>query len=170
MGFSIPDYSPIPTVGNAVPQLPEGPGTSASVPTTTPRPEVGSCLHSLDSTHNRGKVQIVNSFAGMSGQLRSQQMDKEPSSVQTLCKGSKKQASQGAQANTQPQAGTSSNPSPRNNSTGRPQVHCSACGGNDHLRRDCQQDNYCTRCRSKSHATSMCCTSVKQGKNNNICI
>ena len=109
-----------------------------SVPTSTPRPEGGLHLHSSDPTHNRGKVQIVNSFAGMSGQLRSQQADKEPSSVQTLGKGGKKKSSQGAQANTQPQPSTSSNPSPRNTGTGRPQVHCSACGGNDHLRKDCQ--------------------------------
>ena len=106
----------------------------------------------------------------MSGQLRSQQADKEPSTVQTLGKGGKKRSSQGAQANTQPQPGTSSNPFPRNTSTGRPQVHCSACGGNDHLRKDCQEDNYCTKCRSESHASSMCCTPVKQSKNNNICI
>ena len=56
MGFSIPDYSPIPTDGDAVPQWPEGPGINASVPTSTPRPEGGSCLHSSDPTHNRGKV------------------------------------------------------------------------------------------------------------------
>ena len=41
MGFSIPDYSSIPTVGNAVPKWPEGPGTSASVLTSTHRPEGG---------------------------------------------------------------------------------------------------------------------------------
>ena len=170
MGFNIPEYRPIPTVGNAVPQWPEGPGTSASVLTSTPRPEGGSCLHSSDPTHNKGKVQILNLFAGMTGQLTSQQVDKEPSSVQTLGKGGKKKTSQGAQANTQPQPGTSSNPFPRNSSTGRSQVHYSACGGNDHLRKDYQQDNYCTKCRLKSHATSMCQASVKQGKNNNICI
>ena len=33
---------------------------------------------------------------------------------------------------------------PRNTGTGRPQVHCSDCAGNDHYRKDCQQNNFCT--------------------------
>ena len=58
MGFSIPDYSSIPAVGDAVPQHPAGMGAAASVPTSTPRNEGGSHLHMTDPTHNRGKVKI----------------------------------------------------------------------------------------------------------------
>ena len=60
--------------------------------------------------------------------------------------------------------------STRNTSTGRPQVHCLACGGNDHYRKDCQEDNFCTKCRSRSHATQMCHAPTNTGKANNICI
>ena len=43
------------------------------------------------------------------------------------------------------------------------------CGG-DHLRKDCHQDTFCTRCRSRSHNTEMCCVPTKPGKESNICI
>ena len=39
-------------------------------------------------------------------------------------------------------------------------VQCSGCGGHDHFRKDCCQDNFCTRCRSRSHATHMCRVTV----------
>ena len=72
MGFSIPDYSPIPAVGDAVPQCPAGVGTAASVPTSTPRIEGGSCLHTTDPTHNRGKAKIIDSFTGIADPLKLQ--------------------------------------------------------------------------------------------------
>ena len=69
---------------------------------------------------------------------------------------------------TQPQPSTSSQSQPVN--AGRPQIHCSACGGEDHLRKDCHQDVYCTRCRTSSHTTEMCHAASKPGKENNICV
>ena len=94
--------------------------------TSTPRKEEGSWLHISDPMYNRGKAKIINSFQG----IGDQQTNKEQ------VKGGKKKSLQGAQ--TKPQPSTSSHISPRN--TGRPQVHCSACGSKDHLRKDCHQD------------------------------
>ena len=45
-------------------------------------------------------------------------------------------------------------------------MQCSACGSYDHFRKDYHQDNFCTRCRLKSHATHMCRAPVRI----NICI
>ena len=101
------------------------------IPSLTPRKKEGSHLHVSDPIHNRGKAKIIDSFQGISNQ----QINKEQP------KGGKKKSLQGAQ--TKPQPSTSSHISPRN--TGRPQVYCSACGSKDHLRKDCQQDTFCTR-------------------------
>ena len=103
---------------------------------------------------------MLNSFQSISDQLKLQQINNE------LSKGGKKKSSQGAQ--TKPQSSTSSHIPPRN--TGRPQVHCSACGSKDHLRKDCQKDTFCTRCRSRSHTTEICHALTKQEKDDNICI
>ena len=97
------------------------------IPTSTPRKEEGSHLYISDPIHNRGKAKILDSSQGISDQLKPQQINKEQS------KGAKKGSSQGAQ--TKPQHSTSSHISSRN--TSRPQVHCSACGSKDHLRKDC---------------------------------
>ena len=59
---------------------------------------------------------------------------------------------------------------PRNAGTDRPHIQCSACGGNYHFRKDRQQDNFCTRCRSRSRATYMCRAPVNKGRNNNTCV
>ena len=132
------------------------------IPTLTPRKKEGSGLHISDPTHNRSKAKIIDSFQGISDQLKLQEINKEQP------KGGKKMSSQGAQTKSQQQPSTNSHISPRN--AGRPQVHCSACGGKDHLRKDCQQDTFCTRCRSRSHSTEMCCAPTKLEKDNNICI
>ena len=57
----------------------------------------------------------------------------------------------------------------RNLGIGRPHVQCSACGGYDHFRQDCHQDNFCTRFRTRSHATHMCRAPLNTG-NNPICV
>ena len=54
--------------------------------------------------------------------------------------------------------------------TGRPQVQCTACGGMDHLRKDCHKDVFCTRCRTRSNTTEMCCVPTKTDMSNTICI
>ena len=66
MGFSSPDYSPIPTVGNTASSCPAGTG----IPTSTPRKVGGSNFNNSDPTHNRGKAKIVDSFAGISDQMK----------------------------------------------------------------------------------------------------
>ena len=84
---------------------------------------------------------------------------------QNMGKRGRKKTSQSDQYKIQPQPGTSNsgtnkNPviPPRNLGTGRPHMQCSACGGNNHLRKDCHQDNFCTRCRSRLHATHVSST------------
>ena len=96
---------------------------------------------------------------------------------QNMDKGGKENSSHRHQSETQPQPSTSNGCTnttsvfpPRNSGTSRPHIQCSACGGNDHFRKDCQQDNFCTRCRSRSHATYMCRAPVNKGRNNNICV
>ena len=52
----------------------------------------------------------------------------------------------------------------------RPQINCTACRGNDHLRKDCCEDVFCNRCRTRSHMTEVCHVPVKPGTGNTICI
>ena len=151
MGFNTSNYSPIPLVGNAAPQWQRG-----SALTSMARPDGGLSPNTLDPTHNRGKTNIVNSFTYIQEPLGPQHKSS---------KGGKVKRSQGSQAKNQPQPSTSSHISPRN--AGRPQVHCSACGGEDHLRKDCHQDTYCTRC--TEHHRNVSCTH-KTGRDNVICI
>ena len=54
--------------------------------------------------------------------------------------------------------------------THRPQAICTTCGGMDHLRKDCREDVFCTRWRTKSHATEVCRDPAKTVTNNIICI
>ena len=56
MGFDPNNYNPIPPDGNAA--LPQG----AALPTSTPKAVVEADMNTLDPTHNRGKVKIINSF------------------------------------------------------------------------------------------------------------
>ena len=59
---------------------------------------------------------------------------------------------------------------PKISGKGRPQVQCSAYGGNDPFTKDCWQDNYYSWCRSRSHYTNMCHAPNNTGKNDSICI
>ena len=52
----------------------------------------------------------------------------------------------------------------------RPQLICTACGGSDHLRKDCHEDVFCNNCRTRSHATEMCRATSYQATGNTICI
>ena len=150
MGFCSPNYSPIPPVGNTNQQQPR-----VSLLTSTPIYNGGLGLNTSDLTHNRGKVTIVDS-------LTEPQKPTNKSS-----KAGKVKSSQGAQQKKIVQPSTSSHtPS---NGNWRPLIHCSACRGG-HFRKDCHCDTFCTRCRSRSHNTDMCCTPTKYEKENNICI
>ena len=52
----------------------------------------------------------------------------------------------------------------------RPQLSCTACGGRDHLRKDCHEDVFCNRCRTRSHATEMCRVPTQPATGMTICI
>ena len=114
MGFDENNYSPIPLVGNAASQQ------GAAWPTSTPKPVVEADMNTLDPTHNRGKVKLINSFTTNQEQVET---------ARKLSKGGKVKSSH-ARSQAQPSTSTQG-------STGRPQVQCTACGGVDHLRKDC---------------------------------
>ena len=60
MGFDENNYSPIPPVGKTVVQQ------GATRLTSTPKLMVGADLNTSDPTHNRGKVNRINSFTALS--------------------------------------------------------------------------------------------------------
>ena len=110
-------------------------------------------MNTSDPTHNRGKVRIINSFATNQEQM------------ETVTKPSKGGKVKSSQARIQAHPSTSTQ-----GSTGRLQVRRTACGGADHLRKDCHEDVFCTRCRTRSHATEMCCVPTQTSMSNTICI
>ena len=250
MGLNITRFSPIPTVGDAVPQTPVRSGTNIPVPTSTPRPSGESRLHNSDPTSTKEHIQrgnLYSSFTGIVGHVQTQKQTKLGSndelsgsdnstltgnttlfypgevpfrnqgtstsplervksqniqvkklrgtsgtqtrsqdaigntislpSQPTTGKGGMKKSSQNNQSRTQPQPSTSNSGtntasvfSPRNIGTDMPHVQCSACGGDDHFRKGSLQDNFCNRCRSRSHATHICRALTNSGKSNNICV
>ena len=147
MGFDPNNYSPIPPVGNTA--LQQG----AALPTSMPKPVGKAKMNISDPTHNRGKAKIINSFVNTQEQIETH---KESS------KGGKVKSSK---AKSQAQASTSTQ-----GYTGRPQMQCTACGGSDHLRKDCCENVFCTRYRTRSRTTEMCHVPTKTGMSNTICI
>ena len=72
MGFNITEYSPIPSVRDAVPQTPVGSGTTTPVLTSTLRQSSGSRLHSSDPTFDKNHTEeckLHNSFTGIINQV-----------------------------------------------------------------------------------------------------
>ena len=63
MGFDEKNYCPIPPVGKTTAQQ----GTMR--PTSTPKLMVGADLYSSDPTHNRGKINRINSFTAVQEQV-----------------------------------------------------------------------------------------------------
>ena len=66
MGFNITECSPIPTIGDSVPQTP--------AQKSTPRPVGGSCLQSSDPIPNEENAHMYNSFTGVAGQVEAQKL------------------------------------------------------------------------------------------------
>ena len=130
IGFHIPNYSPIPPLGNAASQQP-----GAAVLTLTARPDGGAAVNTSDPTYNRGKANIVNSFVNNQDQVQKQRKSSKGGKVKS------------SQTKSQPQSSISTQVPSGN--TGRPQVCCSTCGGLDHLRKDCGQDVFCTPMQNK---------------------
>ena len=147
MGFNENNDIPIPPVGKAASHQ----GTTRLM--STPKPMVETGLNISDPTHNRGKVNRIDSFTAAQEQIET--VTKQP-------KGGPVKRSD-ARSQTQPSTST-------HDDTGRPQIQCTTCGGTDHLRKDCHEDVFCTRCRTRSHATEMCHAPTKTGTSNTICI
>ena len=147
MGFDENNYSPIPPVSKVTSQQ----GTTR--PTSTPKPMVGTDLNISDPTHNRGKINRINSFT-----TTQEQMD----TAMKQSKGGPVKSSD-ARGHSQPSTSTQGE-------TSRPQVRCTTCRGMDHLRKDCHEDVFCTRCRTRSHATEVCHVPAKTVTSNIICI
>ena len=143
MGFDENNYSPIPPVSRATSQ------SRSARPTSTPKPEEERNLNSLDPTHNRGKINRVNSFESAESKTK-------------MSKGGPFKST-GMKDHPTP---SSSNQMPSH----RPQLICTACGGSDHLRKDCHEDVFCNNCRTRSHATEMCRATSYQATGNTICI
>ena len=113
MGFDKNNCSPIPPVNRASLQ------NITPRPTSTPKPEDEQILNSSDPTHNRGKINRVNSFD--SAHKRMDPREK-------MSKGGPFKSS-GTKGQSQPSGSNQVE-------SRRPQLNCTACGGCDHLRKD----------------------------------
>ena len=145
MGFDENNCSLIPPVG--------GVASRNSRPTSTPKPTEETNLNISDPTHNRGKVKRVNSF------------DTTQEQTDTEAKQSKGGPVKSSDTRGHLQPGTSNLVD-----SCRPLINYTACGGHDHLRKDCREDVFCNRCRTRSHATEMCRVPVQPATGNTICI
>ena len=147
MGFNENNYSPIPPFSQVTSQH------RNSRPISTPKPTEEIHLNISDPTHNRGKVNRVTSF------------DTAQERADTEAKTSKGGPfkSSGMRGDSQP--GTSNQVE-----SCSPQINCTACGGHDHLRKDCHKDVFCNRCRTRSHTTEMCRVPAQPATGNTICI
>ena len=147
MGFDENNYSPIPPFSWV---------TSQHInprPTSTPKPTEEIHLNISDPTHNRGKVKRVTSLETAQEQMVTGAKQFKGGPV-------KSSDSRGHQ-----KPGTSNQ-----GESCRPQIICTTCGRNDHLRKDCHKDIFCNRCRTRSHTTEMCQVPAQPTTGNTICI
>ena len=105
--------------------------------TSTPKPTEVQQLNISDPTHNRGKINRVNSFDAAQEWVKAD--------------ASKGGPFKSSDARGHPQPGTSNQ-----SESHRPQIICTTCRRNDHLRKDCHEDVFCNKCRTRSHTTEMC--------------
>ena len=96
-------------------------------PTSTPKPEDELILNRSDPTDNRGKVNRVNSF----------EIAQERAA--NLLKMSKGGPIKNSSTKNQPRQSTSNQMESH-----RSQLGCTACGGHDHLRKDCVRMYFAT--------------------------
>ena len=122
----------------------ESPKVVTHRPTSTPKP---------DPTDNRGKIKRINSF----------EIAQERAA--NLLKISKGGPVKNAGTKIQHRASTSNQAEQR-----RPQLICTACGRQDHLRKNCREDVFCKNCRTRSHSTEMCRALSQQTTVNTIYI
>ena len=147
MGFDENNYGPIPPVSQVTLQ------NRNPRPTSTPKPEDEHFLNISDPTHNRGKINRVNLF------------ESAHERTNTRAKISKGEPFKSAGMKDHPQPSGSSQVE-----THRPQLNCITCGWCDHLRKDCHENVFCNRCRTRSHATEMCRTPTQPATGMTICI
>ena len=147
MGFDQNNYSLIPPVSE------ESSKRITPRPTSTPKPEDEFILNRSDPTDNRGKINRVNSF----------EIAQERAA--NLLKMSKGGPIKNSGTKSQPRQSTSNQMGSR-----RSQLGCTACGGCDHLRKDCHEDVSCNNCRTRSHGTEMCRALSQQILGNILCI
>ena len=133
MGFDENNYSPIPPFSRVTSQH------ITPRPTSTPKLTEEIHLNTSDPTHNRGKINRVNSFNTTQERANMEAKVSKGGPFKVL--------------------GMRDHPKPGNSNqveSCRPQIICTACGGQDHLRKDCHEDVFCNRCRTRSHTTEMC--------------
>ena len=147
MGFDENNYSPIPPFSRITSQH------INPILTSTPKPTEEVHLNISDPTHNRGKVNRINSF------------DMAQERADTEAKTSKGGPFKSLGMRDHSQPGTSNQVESH-----RPQINCTACGAHDHLRKDCHEDIFCNRCRTRSYATEMCWIPTQPATGNTICI
>ena len=87
MGLNLTRFSPIPMVGNTVPQTPVSSGTTTPVPTSTPRPSGRSHLNNHDPIPNKQYMHVpnlYNSFLDLQRQFKSQNLTGPESGPESL--------------------------------------------------------------------------------------
>ena len=146
MGLDINKYSPIQPI-NREPQKLVTPR-----PTSTPKLD-DLILNRSDPTDNRGKIKRINSFEIA--------QERATNSGKISKGGPVKRA--GSRILQEPS--TSSHAEQR-----RQQLNCTACGRQDHLRKDCREDVFCNNCRTRSHATEVCRALSQHTPGNILCI
>ena len=146
MGFNVNNYSPIQPINW------ESPKTVTPRPTSTPKLD-DLILNRSDPTDNRGKIKRINSFEIA--------QERAASSLKISKGGPVK----GVGTKIQHRPSTSNQAEQC-----RPQLNCTACGGQDHLRKDCREDVFCKNCRTRSHATEMCRALSQHTPGNILCI
>ena len=146
MGLDMNKYSPIQPINRESQKL------VTPRPTSTPKLD-DLILNRSDPTDNRGKIKRINSFE--IAQERAINPGKIPKGGPVKRAGSR--ILQGPS--------TSSHAEQR-----RQQLNCTACGRQDHLRKDCREDVFCNNCRTRSHATEVCRALSQHTPGNILCI
>ena len=146
MGLDMNKYSPIQPINRESQKL------VTPRPTSTPKLD-DLFLNRSDPTDNRGKIKRINSFE--IAQERAINSGKIPKGGPVKRAGSR--ILQGPS--------TSSHAEQR-----RQQLNCTACGRQDHLRKDCREDVFCNNCRTRSHATEVCRALSQHTPGNILCI
>ena len=146
MGLDMNKYSPIQPINRESQKL------VTPRPTSTPKLD-DLILNRSDPTDNRGKIKRINSF--------------EIAQERAINSGKISKGGPVKRAGSRILQGpsTSSHAEQR-----RQQLNCTACGRQDHLRKDCREDVFCNNCRTRSHATEVCRALSQHTPGNILCI